>query len=144
MIDGGLRPLFREKLPEFHWNSIESGGTASGIPDSEFCVSGISAWLEFKMTETDFVIRKKTWPLQIAWMGRRGRAGGRVYIAIRKHHDGGPRRGGAVDELWLTDGRQADALDHYGLRRGMSYVLGVWSGGRASWDWARIREILSA
>lgn len=138
-VDGGLRTLFREKLREgFHWQSIETGGTGRGIPDSNYCCDGIEGWVEFKQTEGWAVTLR---PEQIGWLVTRSMRGGRVFIAVRRQHDGGVRRGESVDELWLLRGAAARELRTQGLQGGVG-VLGVWSGGPAGWDWQGVRARL--
>ena len=74
--DGDLRSLFRIKLKTYQWTSIETAGTVSGVPDSEFCTpEGIQGWLEFKRTNVFYVHIN---PFQVAWLMRRCRYGGRA------------------------------------------------------------------
>ena len=138
-IDGGLRAEFRERIPEFQWTSVETGGTSSGVPDSEFCHDASQAWLEFKKTDTTAVELRV---MQISWMERRARAGGRVLVGVRRTHSGGPRRGPAIDQLWLLDGRTPGAIKKFGLTTKFSYFLGMWDGGPDQWDWRAVRRIL--
>jgi hypothetical protein len=133
--DGGLRPLFRNKFSSWQWTSVETAGSASGVPDSEFCTpTGTQGWIEFKQTHI-FAVKIK--PLQVAWLRQRCRYGGNAWIAVRRHktiHND-------LDELWLMSGIQADRLKEDGLRN----VLAVsWGGGPSRWDYAEIREILTA
>lgn len=128
--DGDLRRLFREHLSQFHWVSIETGACAPGTPDSNFCREGSEGWVEFKQTSGWTVPLR---PAQIAWLDRRGRAGGRVYVAVR-------RRTADIDELWLLEGSAARQLRAGGLRGG--HVLGVWSEGPSSWDWDAVAAVL--
>jgi len=72
-INGGLRQLFRAKLPGFDWVSIESGSTGGGIPDSNYCVrtndiTGIEGWIEHKQTDGWAVTLR---PEQVGWIARR-------------------------------------------------------------------------
>lgn len=139
-IDGGLRPLFRERLKRgFQWTSIETGGTGRGTPDSEFCCGGVARWVEFKQTEG--------WactllPEQVGWHVARAYRGGTSLIATRRWHDGGPRRGEAVDELWVHEGRFAAELRAEGLRAAEPLLREF--GGPAGWDWDRVRAVLLA
>lgn len=138
MIDGGLRKLFRKNLPEFHWQSIETGGVGLGVPDSNFCRRGREGWIEFKQTSGWAVTLE---PEQAAWLDRRARAGGRVWIAVRRWGKG-PRRG-TYDELWLIEGKHALAARREGLR-GTPGIVAVHAGGPAGWDWRRIAACLTA
>lgn len=137
--DGGLRSLFRQKLPEFHWQSIETGGTGLGVPDSNYCHDSVDAWIEFKQTE-GFAVTLR--PEQIGWLVRRAGAGGLVHVAVRRWHDGGERRGDSVDDLWLLAGAAAVTIKKQGLRRDARYVVGVWTGGPSRWAWDEVRRHL--
>ncbi len=136
--DGGLRPLFRQHLRiGFWWTTIETGVVAGGVPDSHFTSHGHSRWVEYKQTEG------WTCPLrpdQVGWNLAHWRHGGVSYVATRRWHDGGPRKGPAVDELWLHALQRADVLKESGLRA--VEPLLVTSGGPARWDWSAIQECL--
>lgn len=129
--DGDLRRLFRAHLPAFHWVSIETGACAPGTPDSNFCFDGSEGWVEFKTTPGWAVPLR---PAQVAWLDRRGRAGGKVYVAVR-------RRTADVDELWLLNGAAARQLRAGGLRG--AQALGAWGGGPSAWDWGSVSSILT-
>lgn len=139
MIDGGLRGIFRSHLPELHWNSIETGLTGSGIPDSEYCGRGVAGWIEYKVTDNFKVKVTPKTKFQIAWHERRAREGGRSFIAVRRHHSGGPRRGAPVDELYVYHGRDVRRVFEEGLR--FLPVLFL-SGGPARWSWDAIRKLI--
>ena len=129
--DGDLRRLFRAPLSEFHWVSIETGTCAPGTPDSNYCCRGAEGWVEFKATAGWAVPLR---PAQIAWLDRRGRAGGRGVVAVR-------RRTADADELWLLDGSAARQLRAGGLRG--SQALGAWGGGPTGWDWSSVAQLLT-
>lgn len=135
-VDAGLRPLFRQHLPQFDWQSVETGGTGRGCPDSNFCVRGVEGWIEYKSTDGYEVSLR---PEQIGWIARRVRHGGRVWIAVRRRNAGGPRRGPPCDELWLLPGgiavqaRQGGLRDPLVVRRAV-----VWRGGPGRWDWPAV------
>ena len=135
MIDGGLRKLFHAHLPQVHWQSIEAGGTGRGIPDSNGCVDGKEFWVEFKQT-ANYAVGLR--PEQVGWMLRRTRAGGRTFIAVRRRHDGGRRRGARVDELWLYNGAGARVLSELGMKACRGAALGIWEGGPARWGWEKV------
>lgn len=142
-IDGGLRSLFHDKLREnAHWQAIETGGVALGVPDSNYCmgsVNGREGWVEFKLTSSWAV---GLTPEQVSWHKTRYRRGGRTFIAVRRQHSGGPRKGQAVDELWLCRGCWVKELRDGGLKNNEIIWLGVWGGGPAAWDWAAVRAWL--
>ncbi len=133
--DGGLRSLFRTKLREFQWTSIESPLTGGGTPDNEFCTpTGVQAWIEFKKTTRYYV---KMRPLQVGWIMRRCRYGGNAWIAVRRVPQTQQEAG--VDELWLMKGDQAEAL----LRHGLNGVSAwCWSGGESVWNFQEVRHLL--
>lgn len=156
--DDGLRPIFKSHLEllGFHMQSVETGGTGQGIPDTNFCVndpahcppigrtfSGIEGWVEYKSTSGWTVDLR---PEQIGWIERRVRVGGRVLIAVRRRHGGGPRLGRPVDELHLLPGRVARLARIGGLRAPevLEAALGRWCGGPSRWDWDRVAEALIA
>ncbi len=136
--DGGLRSLFRERLRVgFHWQSIETGAMGPGTPDSNFCSSGVERWIEYKQTSGWTPSFRTEQP---GWHVRRHLAGGVTFIATRRWHDGGPRKGDAADELWIHRGMWVRELKTGGL--GNAPSLGAWAGGPAQWDWDEIRRIL--
>jgi hypothetical protein len=130
MIDGGLRKLFHKNLPG-HWQAIETGGVGVGIPDSNFCIDKVEGWVEFKQTEGWKV---RIAPHQVAWIERRHRNGGRVFIAVRRKKD----------ELWLFRPLAGRRLLMKGLNKvEKSLLVGFWAGGPAEWPWDKIKEILT-
>jgi hypothetical protein len=136
--DGGLRQLFQKNLPEAHWQSVETWGTGVGVPDAEFCFhGGHQGWIEFKITDAN---KTSLTPEQAAWITRRVRYGGNVYIGVRRKRAAGARTP-ERDELWLFHGADARAI----LDGGITSVepLGMWPGGPAKWDWAAILGILT-
>ena len=132
MKDGDLRRIFRHNLPKFQWTSVETAGTASGVPDSEFCTpTGKSGWIEYKQTKQFYVQIK---PLQIAWIDRRCRMGGNAWIAVRRVHKDGS------DELWFMFGDQVRPLYEGGLNNVRALC---WSGGPNNWNFAEIENVLN-
>lgn len=149
--DGGLRPLFRQHLPTVDWQTIETGLVEGGVPDSDGChpravpcpacgARGVEFWIEYKQTHA-YAVKVKT--EQVGWALRRLRAGGRAFFAVRRWTDVGPRRGPAVDELWLISGWAARELRATGLV-GLppDAILGRWGGGPARWDWPAVLAAL--
>ena len=139
-VDDGLRPIFREHLLGFHWQSIETGGTGSGVPDSNYCSRGFEGWIEYKATDGWAVTLE---PAQIGWICARVRHGGRVWIGVRRRSEAGPRKGAAVDELWFFPGALAKEAKIEGLR-GLAKRPGVlrWSGGPQRWGWSVVADRL--
>jgi hypothetical protein len=136
MKDGGLRTLFRYQFRAWQWSSIETSGTASGVPDSEFCTpTGCQGWVEFKRT-LKFSVQFQEF--QPAWLERRCRYGGNVWIAVRRIPIAQKFNG--VDELWLMRGDQAIALEENGL---CGTFAKKWSGGPSGWNYEEIANVLT-
>lgn len=140
MSDGGLRQLFSSNLPDAMWQGVESWSTGQGVPDAHFCFpGGISGWIENKRTQAWSVDMRKE---QVAWLERYVRKGGRCFIVVRRQTSAGPRKGKAVDELWLFHGAAARGLLLTGLEGEGRSRLGCWPGGPANWDWGQVRALL--
>ena len=144
--DGGLRRLFQTNVTPGHLQPVETGLISTGVPDMNFCVDGAEGWVEMKQTDGWAVTLE---PEQISWLCRRARNGGRVFVAVRRWHDGGPRKGRPVDELWLLRGEYAPDLRSMGLRWVGTHepltgpLLGRWTGGPAHWNWFMVRLLLA-
>lgn len=140
--DGGLRPEFRTRLPQFDWNSVETGMTAGGVPDSNFCCGGVEGWIEYKQTAGWTVPLR---PVQVGWILRRVRHGGRVFVGLRQRRSPGLRVE-ARDRLWILSGSAARELKQLGVadsgKLPAGAVLGWWDGGPAAWDWAAVSDLL--
>jgi hypothetical protein len=136
--DGGLRKLFQQHIPAAHWQPIETWSTGQGVPDLNGCLDGIEFWIELKLT-TAYAVSIR--PHQIAWAERRLRAGGRVFLAVRRKADAGPRKGQAIDELWLFPGSAMRLVSSYGLLGNYASSL-MQGGGPARWPWAAIESFL--
>jgi len=136
--DGGLRQIFQKNLRDADIVSIESWSTGRGVPDFNYCIDGHEGWVEAKLTAA---LAVRISPEQIGWIERRLRFGGRVTLAVRCISVAGPRKGAAVDALWLYDGSQVRAVADIGLRH--QNRLGYWPGGPAKWNWSEIRAILT-
>ncbi len=158
-IDGGLRKLFRDNLPQFDWCSIESGTTGGGIPDSNYCTRvggryaltgirdyGVEGWIEHKQTTGHAVTMR---PEQIGWILRRVRHGGRVWIAVRQQAPQGPRRE-ARDVLWLIPGAYAKEAKMHGLggkwheEKNGPHTWHTWHNGPSAWDWLAVATVLTS
>jgi len=98
----------------------------------EYCFAGgVQGWVENKRTLGWAVTIR---PEQVGWLLRRARMGGRCFIAVR-------RMNGKSDELYMVHGRDAERLQDNGLK-GANWILGVWSGGPARWDWGQVERLL--
>jgi hypothetical protein len=136
MKDGGLRSLFRRQFNSWQWSSIETAGTATGVPDSEFCTpTGCQGWVEFKQTKVFYVHVK---PLQVSWLMKRCRYGGNAWIVARRTPSAAKFAG--EDQLWLMRGDQAEAL----FNRGLNGVHALcWEGGPSNWNFDEVAEALT-
>lgn len=134
--DGGLRQIWRARMPAVHWSSIETGGSEPGVPDMHGCLDGIAFWVEDKLS-TGWAVEVRS--AQIGWLARYTRQGGRAFIAVRRKVEAGPRRGGAVDELWLFDGSLGSQLNREGLQK--THRLLFTEDGPAKWRWDLVRKI---
>lgn len=137
MTDGNLRKIFQTRLPEAHWQSIETWSTGQGVPDVNGCLDGIEFWIEFKLT-AGWTVHVEAH--QISWLERRTRAGGRCFVAVRRTVPAGPRRGLATDELWLFPGIAARQLAEHGLKTAQALL--ITGGGPARWDWIQVKKAL--
>lgn len=134
-IDGGLWPLLKAGLPNWDLQRIETGGTGRGIPDVNGCLMANEIWVELKATSGwSPVIR----PEQVGWAERRARHGGRVFLAVRRICDAGPRRERA-DELWLYRDDGFRAVAEGGLKSLTPRLL--CTGGSRNWDWSAVNEL---
>jgi hypothetical protein len=127
--DGGLRALLVANLPRFHIQSVETWSTGQGVPDVNYCCDGSEGWIELKKSDgwvVDFE------PAQIAWIERRLRAGGRVFVLVR-------RKG---DELYVLDGSAARPL--LTRRESLRTIVPIafFGGGPRAWNWPAIARIL--
>lgn len=138
--DAGLRSIFKERLPAWHWTPIETGIIISGVPDTNCCWQGYEFWIECKRTAA-FAINFR--PEQVGWLTRRRRAGGAAFVAVRKLIDAPGPRQMDVDELWLFDGADAVLLSDGGLN-GAAVPLGRWTGGPGRWAWDDVARLLLA
>ena len=138
--DGGLRNIFRQRITglEVHFQLVEMASIAQGVPDINYCIQGAEGWIENKQTHHWAV---KFRPQQPGWIHKRVRAGGRVWIAVRRWQNGRPN--GEYDELWLVPGRLAIVCATEGLQAvaAESYVC---ANGPHVWDWRRVRRIITS
>ena len=66
----------KKLLPDVHFQRIETS-VGLGVPDVNGCSEGIEFWLELKVSSNKRSVLSK---YQKAWIIRRGKAGGRVFI----------------------------------------------------------------
>lgn len=140
MTDGGLKNIYKARMPEAQWQPIETWSTGQGVPDVEYCFpGGFSGWIENKKTSGWQVTFQ---PHQISWLEQRARMGGRCFVAVRRQCPAGPQRGPACDELWLFPGSKARLL--HKAKMLPPNALEIFHGGPAKWDWNLIRKYLTA
>jgi hypothetical protein len=111
---------------------VETWSTGQGVPDLEYCCDGISGWIELKKSDgwvVDFA------PQQIAWIERRVRAGGRVFVLVRRRRD-------LVDELYVLPGTAARALLTRAETLRTIRPIALFRGGPRNWSWPDIGGIL--
>jgi hypothetical protein len=132
--DDGLRPLFFKNLKhDCQWSPIETGDITGGVPDATFCFDGgIEGWVEFKATEGWKPVFR---PLQVAWIDRRSRLGGRVWVATR-------RRVKLVDDLYMTPGFHVKELATQGFTDNVLEDTYCFTGGPRTWRWSEVRRVL--
>lgn len=144
--DGGLRKMLMGHLTPadgWAWSALEVTSGERGIPDAAYCCAGVSGWVECKAGETARVPVSGSLGFQLNWTRRWCAAGARVTWAVRQQHNGGPRRGAALDRLWLLDGAAIAALAGNGLAVDAGGVLLVTDGGVRGWDWKAIAHTLT-
>jgi hypothetical protein len=129
-IDGGLRALFKKHLPQFHWQSVETGMIQRGVPDANYCCGGVEGWVEFKLSKGWTVGLR---PEQVGWLLQRTRARGRTFVAVRRMNKG-------TDELRLYPGSNAKRLKTGGLKALEPMVKEI--GGPECWNWGQVRQAL--
>ena len=129
MTDGRLRQLFKQHMPDFDWQAIETT-IGRGIPDLNGCIDGQEIWVEQKLTKGR---RVTVTPEQVGWIERRLRHGGKVFIAVR-------RMVGKEDELYLVHGHHARALSLGAWPE--TLCLDFWTNGPAHWNWRDVKDIL--
>lgn len=134
--DGGLRPLFVERIKGAHFQPIETWSTGQGVPDVNVCLAGTETWIEFKTTATN-AVRIST--EQVGWIERRLRAGGRCLMIVRWRCVAGLRRV-ARDELLVYAGADVRALMLDGISA--ATPLARWDGGPRAWDWDAVTQFL--
>jgi hypothetical protein len=137
MPDADLRRLFRLSLPGAQWTPVETGATAAGVPDAEYCFAGgASGWVEFKATRGWQVKKSRSLPFQVAWHEERARCGGRSFVAVRQQLASGR------DDLYVVHGSVIRSLAS-GARLDEVPLLSYSSGGPRCWSWSTIKEVLA-
>ena len=77
----------RKGMPMVHWQRIESGEIAQGIPDLNGCLLGREAWIELKIAaggENATRFTSALTPLQANWLAARYSHGGNCFVGALK------------------------------------------------------------
>lgn len=109
--------IFRKRIKDFsspcgfgcHWQSVESSATGQGIPDLNGCHAGVDVWLEIKYTEHLKTKNIGLKPQQIAWIYKRAKAGGNIWIALYMQT---AKR--SVGFLYLWQGKEVQKVAEHG------------------------------
>jgi len=137
-MDGNLRTLFKRHLPHVFWQSLETGGTARGVPDTYFMYKGISGFIEMKKIDKNFI---NIDAFQIGWHEKFSRAGGKSYVAVRFKRERTARKR-AADTLLIFHGADIRKLQKLGAANFAHRALLVTSGGPGRWKWNKVAERL--
>tara|TARA_R110000765_G_scaffold19517_6_gene51134 strand:+ start:3553 stop:3969 length:417 start_codon:yes stop_codon:yes gene_type:complete len=107
----GFKKLFVGHLgTDVHYQHIETGSVGTGIPDTNFCHEGREQWIEFKV-----VVGKQVglMPTQVAWIWKRTKAGGHVWVIARDKYDG--VRKGKGDTIYMWPGAEVREVKEHGV-----------------------------
>lgn len=81
MLEKDLWADIRKNIKGPHWQRIETGTTASGVPDVNGCLAGREVWLELKILVGTKI---RLTALQVLWLRQRWHHGGRSFV-LAKH-----------------------------------------------------------
>lgn len=80
--EASLWQLLRDNLSkEVHYQRIETGGTAKGVPDVNLCYRSREVWIELKSITGNKLNLSE---FQIVWMHNRDQSGGKCLILVKK------------------------------------------------------------
>ena len=80
--EASLWQLLRDNLStEVHYQRIETGGTAKGVPDVNLCYRSREIWIELKSITGNKLNLSE---FQIVWMHNRDKSGGKCLILVKK------------------------------------------------------------
>lgn len=121
-----------------HLQRIESGLTAGGIPDVNYCLLGCEGWIELKHGEP--VARAATVVFrsqrgldsdQIQWLRWRRQCGGRAFILTQ-----------VGKWVFLIDGKLAGKFNLSTMEELLAMSIWRRSGGIRAADWEALAEVL--
>ena len=94
--ESNLWRLVRDHLPKIHWQRIETGSTAQGVPDLNGCFEGQEFWVELKAVRGNQLGLR---PMQISWLAQRAMHGGKCFVLGRKNQTIRLFRVGSLSEI---------------------------------------------
>ena len=94
--ESNLWRLVRDHLPKIHWQRIETGSTAQGVPDLNGCFEGQEFWVELKAVRGNQLGLR---PMQISWLAQRAMHGGKCFVLGRKNQTIRLFRVGTLSEI---------------------------------------------
>ena len=101
MLESDIRKLIKRKMPEVHWQAIESRLTGTGVPDLNGCLR-TEVWIELKrLSHTGNRFMRALTPRQGLWLHKRHQAGGTCFVLARREQ---------VGDFYLWAGWQARGL----------------------------------
>lgn len=132
-LEKGLWALLKDHFPrEVHSQRVETGGVGTGVPDVNLCSkAGGEVWWELKMIRGHKVNLS---PQQVAWIWKRHKCGGAVFI-IARHRVEGVRLGN-IDRLYIWSGDSAMEVATKGIK---AVPLKVFD---APYDWKSIMNTI--
>ena len=114
-----------------HYQRIESALTGSGIPDTNWCVTGKEIWIEFKIVKGT---RVELEPEQVSWHVMRHSHGGTTFILALDYWSGSIRKE-RRNRMYLWNGKDARQVKDHGV----SYpALRIWDNR----DWFSLGQVL--
>lgn len=101
----------RSHHPSAHWQRVENT-VGTGVPDVNGCKNGVEVWVELKegVKLSSGIVRIKIRREQNAWLLRRHRAGGLVYLGIRVNKHNYILGGEWVGTVFLGNGIEMNKL----------------------------------
>jgi hypothetical protein len=120
------------------WQRIEFNPEA-GVPDVNYCIKGAEGWLELKFRK-DVPAREDTpvfkfkglRPEQVAWINRRSRNHGRVFICAQ-----------VKNYLILIDGKEASNFNTYSFGELLRRSTWARKGGVQWEDWVSFLKCIA-
>lgn len=140
MSEKNLWERVRVRLKDFgHLQRVETGMmTDAGVPDVNFCFSGVEGWVELKhaipparAATVVFKSQRGLEPQQIEWLLYRHRCGGRVFILAQ-----------IGKWLLLVEGKHAARFNHCTLQELQDLAVWKRSGAVPEAGWKELGAAL--